>query len=79
MRKIKDNLGTFIITLVVLLIPMIVGVILWNKLPNEMATHWGANNFVSYGSNIVLLNSYFPFMGLYQIRMVLMDESRMVR
>ena len=24
-------------------------------------------------------NSYFPFMGLYQIRMVLMDESRMVR
>ena len=41
MRKIKDNLGTFIITLVVLLIPMLIGVILWNKLPNEIATHWG--------------------------------------
>ena len=41
MRKIKDNLGTFIITLVVLLIPMLAGVTLWNKLPDVIATHWG--------------------------------------
>ena len=41
MRKIKDNIGTFIITLVVLLIPMLVGVLLWNKLPDVIATHWG--------------------------------------
>ena len=41
MRKIKDNLGTFIITLVVLLLPMLAGMILWNQLPNEIATHWG--------------------------------------
>jgi len=41
MRKIKDNMGTFIITLVVLLIPMLAGVILWNKLPDVIATHWG--------------------------------------
>lgn len=39
MRKIKDNLGTFIITLVVLLFPMLAGMILWNQLPNEIATH----------------------------------------
>lgn len=43
MKKIKNNLGTFIITLVVLLIPMLAGVILWNKLPNELATHWGVD------------------------------------
>lgn len=43
MKRIKNNLGTFIITLVVLLIPMLVGVLLWNKLPNEMATHWGVD------------------------------------
>ena len=41
MKKIKDNLSTFIITLVVLLIPMLAGVILWNKLPDIVATHWG--------------------------------------
>ena len=41
MRKIKDNLSTFIITLVVLLIPMLAGVLLWNKLPDVIATHWG--------------------------------------
>lgn len=43
MKRIKDNLGTFIITLVVLLIPMLVGAFLWNKLPNEVVTHWGPN------------------------------------
>ena len=43
MKKIKNNLSTFIITLVVLLIPMFVGMILWNKLPNEIATHWGVD------------------------------------
>lgn len=54
MRKIKDNLGTFIITLVVLLIPMLAGVILWNKLPNEMATHWGPDgNPDGYSSKAV--------------------------
>ena len=64
MRKIKDNLGTFIITLVVLLIPMIVGMILWNKLPNEMATHWGPDGepngyssraFAVFGISITIL------------------------
>lgn len=54
MRKIKDNLGTFIITLVVLLIPMLVGMILWNKFPNEIATHWGADgNPDGYSSRMV--------------------------
>ena len=43
MSKIKNNLGTFIITLVALLLPMVVGVILWNKLPEVVATHWGPN------------------------------------
>lgn len=54
MRKIKDNLGTFIITLVVLLLPMLIGVILWNKLPDEIATHWGPDgNPDGYSSRAV--------------------------
>ena len=43
MSKIKNNLGTFIITLVALLLPMLAGVIIWNKLPDVVATHWGPN------------------------------------
>ena len=54
MRKIKDNLGTFIITLVVLLLPMLAGMILWNQLPNEIATHWGPDgNSDGYSSRAV--------------------------
>ena len=54
MRKIKDNLGTFIITLVVLLLPMLAGMILWNQLPNEIATHWGPDgNPDGYSSRAV--------------------------
>jgi len=54
MRKLKDNLGTFIITLVVLLIPMLLGVILWNKLPDSIATHWGlGGNPNGYSSRVV--------------------------
>lgn len=54
--KIKNNLVTFIATLVVLLIPMLVGVILWNKLPNEVATHWGVDgNPNAYSSRAVVV------------------------
>lgn len=54
--KIKNNLVTFITTLVVLLIPMLVGVILWNKLPIEVATHWGVDgNPNVYSSRAVVV------------------------
>lgn len=64
MRKIKNNLGAFIITLVAIVIPVFVGVIIWDKLPNEIATHWGADGtpngyssraFVVFGIPIIML------------------------
>lgn len=64
MRKIKNNLVTFIITIIVLLIPMLVGVILWNQLPDEIATHWGVEGnpdgysskaFVVFGLSSIIL------------------------
>ena len=62
MRKIKDNLGTFIITLVVLLLPMLAGMILWNQLPNEIATHWGPDgNPDGYSSRAVAVFA-MPFL-----------------
>ena len=69
MRKIKDNLGTFIITLVVLLIPMLIGVILWNKLPNEIATHWGLDgNPDDYSSRAVAVFAMALYSYLYYLK-----------
>ena len=39
---IKKNLRTLIITSVILLLPVLAGVILWNQLPEQMPTHWNA-------------------------------------
>lgn len=40
---IKKNLKTMILTSIVILAPILVGVILWDKLPAEMATHFDEN------------------------------------
>lgn len=40
---IKKNLKTMIITSIVILVPILIGFILWDKLPAEMATHFDAN------------------------------------
>lgn len=37
---IKKNLKTLIITSIVILLPILVGVILWNQLPSQLPTHW---------------------------------------
>ena len=40
---IKKNLKTIIITSIVILAPILVGLMLWDKLPAEMATHFDEN------------------------------------
>lgn len=40
---IKKNLGKLIIGTIVILLPMVAGIILWDKLPDTMATHFGAS------------------------------------
>ena len=39
---IKKNLRMLIIASVVLLLPIVAGLILWNQLPDQMPTHWNA-------------------------------------
>ena len=39
---IKKNLKVLIITSVILLLPILAGLILWNQLPEQMPTHWNA-------------------------------------
>ena len=37
----KDYKKTIIITTLVTLLPVLLGIILWEKLPDSIATHWG--------------------------------------
>ena len=40
----KTYKKTIILTIILILLPMVVGVALWDKLPEMMVTHWGVNN-----------------------------------
>ena len=61
---IKKNLKTLIITSVVILLPILAGLILWNQLPDPMPSHWNAvgevdgwssRPFVVFGFPLILL------------------------
>ena len=43
---IKKNLKKLIITSIVILIPVIIGILLWNKLPEQVPVHWDINGAV---------------------------------
>ena len=43
---IKKNLPKLIITSVITLIPVVIGLILWNKLPDQVPVHWDINGAV---------------------------------
>ena len=42
----KQYKKTLIITSLILLIPIAVGLLLWNQLPDVIPTHWGINGEV---------------------------------
>lgn len=43
MESIKKYKKTLILTAILTLLPMVIGFILWNKLPDQVATHFGSN------------------------------------
>ena len=43
MKKLKEHKKSLIITSIIILLPMLVGILLWNKLPDEIATHFDGN------------------------------------
>ncbi len=40
----KINKKLLVITTIIILIPVLVGILLWEQLPETMATHWGTQN-----------------------------------
>jgi len=43
---IRNNKGKLLATSIVTLLPIVFGLIFWNKLPDEMASHWGVDGTV---------------------------------
>lgn len=43
---IKKNLKTLIITSIILLLPVLAGLMLWDKLPEQVPSHWNVNGEV---------------------------------
>ena len=39
MNMLKKNIGTMILTSLLILLPMVVGLILWNSLPEQLPVH----------------------------------------
>ncbi len=61
-KKYKKK--TIVITSILIVLPMIVGLILWNRLPDQIATHfsfdgtpddWSPKAFCSFGMPLLLL------------------------
>jgi len=40
---IRNNKGKLILTTIITLLPIFAGLLMWNKLPDPMPTHWGFN------------------------------------
>ncbi len=43
---IKKNNGVLILTTVIILLPIVAGLLLWNQLPDQVPTHWDINGQV---------------------------------
>ncbi|MBQ2986010.1 MAG: SdpI family protein [Tyzzerella sp.] len=43
---IKKNKGKLILTSIIILLPILIGLILWGKLPDKVPTHWNAEGVV---------------------------------
>ena len=48
---LKANKKTLIITSIITILPVLIGIICWNRLPDVMATHFGMNNEANGFSN----------------------------
>ena len=57
---IKKNKVTLIITTLVMLIPMFIGLLLWNQLPEQIPSHWNIHGEVDGWSSKAFAVFFFP-------------------
>ena len=46
----KKYKTTLILTTLISLFPMVIGLLLWNRMPDTIATHFGTNNVPAWSS-----------------------------
>ena len=63
-KMIKANKNTLLITSIVTMLPVLAGVLLWNRLPDMMATHFGADNQADGLSSKAFAVFGIPLIGL---------------
>lgn len=57
---IKQNKKMIILTSIVTLLPIVIGLLLWNQLPQLMATHFNFN-----GNQMVILLKLLPYLSYH--------------
>ena len=73
---LKKNKGKLILSSVIILLPILFGVLLWNKLPMAMTTHWGFDGkadgwngrpFAVFGLPLILLAFHWLCLGFISL------------
>lgn len=59
---IKRNKGILILTTVILLLPMVIGLLVWNKLPEQVPVHWNISGEVDGWGSKGMLVFFFPLL-----------------
>lgn len=64
---IKENKKKLILTSILILLPIIAGIFLWNKLPDQMATHWDGKGVANgwSGKGFVVFGLPFFLFGMH--------------
>ena len=58
---IKKNLKTIILTSLITLLPILIGIILWDQLPESLPTHWNVSGNIDGWSSKTFVVFAFPF------------------
>ena len=58
---IKKNLKTIILTSLITLLPILIGIILWDRLPESLPTHWNVSGSIDGWSSKTFVVFAFPF------------------
>ena len=61
---IKQNKAKILLSSAVILLPAVYGIIMWNHLPDTMATHWGIDGTADAGAGKALAVFGLPLLYL---------------
>ncbi len=69
---LKQNKGKLMLSIILILLPMLFGLLLWQQLPDSMTTHWGADgNADGFGSKaFVVFGMPAMFLALHGITLL---------